>query len=133
MGILVRALVFFVCLSGCGCYEETKKSYPNIALLKLLSNSKKYDGHLVEVSGYVKLDVELRLYLTGEHAEALDFESSIILALEDEIVYQYFLCNESFVSVTGIFYDSLPYSIISGISELVEMPERTNCFDANLK
>lgn len=75
----------------------------SVSLVHLLTEPADYEGLEVEVGGFLKDEINLKLYLTKEHAVASDSLSSVLVSDTKQGDILQSSCLSSFVFVTGIF------------------------------
>lgn len=73
-------------------------------LLGLLTTPERFEGRALRVMGFLKFNGELRIYLTRDHAEISDRQSSIVVVdTTDDASLTESTCPSNYVSVTGEF------------------------------
>lgn len=93
---LFAAAVVVMASSGCGIarggFDEAAVS---ISIAELLGNERMYEGKRIHIAGY--LGADMSLYLSKEHANAFDMESSFPISDTDDGGIEASSCLRSFV------------------------------------
>lgn len=84
--------------------NESREDVYYVPLVGLLTNPERFDGSLVRAMGFLKYDGQLRLYLTRDHAEIGDRQSSVVVVdTTDDASLTESSCALKYVSVTARF------------------------------
>ena len=97
--ILIRIVPILGAISACAVASPNTV---NVSMAELIMDPAPYVGQTVAVTGYFKRHANLHLFLTDDHAEILDFESSILLSDTDEGDLHQLDCLERHVRVVGM-------------------------------
>jgi hypothetical protein len=89
--------------------EENRAKNPQeilrVSILQLITTPEKYDGKLIEVTGFIKLEFEgTAIYLHQEDYKNHIYKNSIWLTMSKETLYSLQKeCSEKYGSVCGTF------------------------------
>lgn len=114
---------------GCGSADsDDANATLSVSMVNLIENGQDYDGKRVHVAGY--LGVDMNLYLSKEHANAFDMESSIPISDTDRGDIESSPCVRSFVFIEGRLAetDTDLYTLVDVSSVIQSGREGQVCF-----
>lgn len=133
--ILVLFTLFVFAAASSSCGESDLDSPRNttteyVSLVQLLNSPGEFEDAIIDVTGYLQFDSNLRLYLTRDHAEAVDIRSSIQV-IDDSSVGSliHSECTGMYVRMKGKLYSPVHANfIIIDVQEVVLPDDSSTCW-----
>jgi hypothetical protein len=135
---LAAGAAFFLCATELAAQGDSEGVYL-VSFVQLLVAPEKWEGKKIAISGHLRYGVGLYLYLTTEHAVAMDASSSLLVLDATEGTEGRLMespCTNSFVTITGkwIQVDPGTFGVVSQVVSKKELGvTRITCWRAETK
>ena len=123
----IVAILIFVAPISISCSSESLK---RVSFVELLVNPAEYTGLRVRVVGFLALDPSLRIFLTRDHAEAVDDESAFEViddTVDGSIIAS--SCTGTYVRIDGRFREVMngAWAIVE-LEEIIKLDDISTCW-----
>lgn len=122
--IMLSILLMILASQACG------DRYTATSLVELIGDPEYYSGHNVMVFGWLHRAGNLRLYLTRDHAVAMDFPSSAAVMVEEtRDLESVVACADAYVFVHGRVVMEPQLGVALEQIERIEFPGWESCYE----
>lgn len=124
--------VVVACIGMIGAFSlpSTATDTPiySVSMVELIVGGKEFIGRRVEVFGFLAMTTSLQLYLSRDHAKAMDRSSSIEVSDTDEGEIGFSDCASSYVTITGTLIELDRVLVLVAVEKISQSSTSSYCW-----